>query len=212
MPSRDPARSQTPDAPRAIHAAASRAGEGEETTGDIRRRVQSDHWRHEPRRVQTLPLLLLKRKGEPEMVSIEMSTREGDGPAVVVLRGELDVTEAANVAASLTTLAASGRDVIIDLEGLEFIDSSGLAALAYARQHARRAGYDVLLVAPQQQVLRILAVTRLLDVFAVHACVDEAAGIAGRVPAAIAPAARNPAMLTMTSETPCTLRAAGDAA
>jgi anti-sigma B factor antagonist len=146
------------------------------------------------------------------MVSVEMSTREGDGQAVVVLRGELDVTDAAYVAASLTAVTASGRDVIIDLEGLEFIDSSGLAALAHARQHARRAGFDLLLAAPQQQVLRMLAITRLIDVFAVHACVDEAASIAGRIPAAIAPAARNPAMLTMTSETPCALGAAGDAA
>jgi len=129
-----------------------------------------------------------------------------------VLRGELDVTEAANVAASLTALAASGRTVIIDLEGLEFIDSSGLAALAYARQHARRAGFDLLLAAPQQQVLRILAVTRLIDVFAVHACVDEAAGMAGHIPAAVAPPARNPAMLAMTSDPLCAPRAAGDSA
>ena len=133
---------------------------------------------------------------------MEMSTRDGSGHAVVMLRGELDVTEAANVAASLAALAAGGRDVIIDLEGLDFIDSSGLAALAYARQHARRAGSDLLLAAPQQQVLQILAVTWLIDVFAVCACVGEAAGIAGRFPAAIAAAARDPAMLALTSEPP----------
>ena len=144
------------------------------------------------------------------MVSVELSTREGDGHVVVVLRGELDVTEAAEVAASLAMVAASGRDVIVDLEGLEFIDSSGLAALARARQHARRAGCDLLLAAPQRQVLRILAITRLVDVFAVHACVDEAAGIAGRIPAAAV--AGNPVMLAITSEVPCGQLAAGDAA
>jgi anti-sigma B factor antagonist len=94
-------------------------------------------------------LLLPKRKGDPEMVGIELSTREGDGHVVVALRGELDVTEAADVAASLAVVAASGRDVIVDLEGLELIDSSGLAVLARARQHARRAGCDLLLAAPQ---------------------------------------------------------------
>jgi anti-sigma B factor antagonist len=140
-------------------------------------------------------LLLLKRKGDPEMVSIELSTREGDRHIVVVLRGELDVTEAANVAASLAVVAASGRDVIVDLEGLEYIDSSGLAALARGRQHARRAGCDLLLAAPQQRVLRILAITRLIDVFDVHAGVDVAAGIAGPARVAIVPAARNPAAL-----------------
>src|SRR5580704_16435298 len=112
------------------------------------------------------------------MVSMELSAREGDGHVVVVLRGELDVTEAANVAAALAVVAAGGRDVIVDLEGLEYIDSSGLAALARARQDARRAGCDLLLAAPQQRVLRILAITRLIDVFDVHAAVDVAAGIA----------------------------------
>jgi hypothetical protein len=38
----------------------------------------------------------------------------------------------------------------------------------------------------------MLAITRLIDVFAVHACVDEAADNAGRIPAAIAPKAGNP--------------------
>jgi anti-anti-sigma factor len=155
--------------------------------------------------------LLLMRKGGPEMVSVELSTREGDGQVVVVLRGELDVTEAAKVAASLAVVAASGRTVIVDLEGLEFIDSSGLAALVRARQHARRAGFDLLLAAPQHQVLRMLAITRLIDVFAVHARVDEAAGIAGRIPVAIARAAGNPAMPGMATRPPCGLLAAGDA-
>jgi anti-sigma B factor antagonist len=155
--------------------------------------------------------LLLMRKGDPEMVSVELSTRAGDGNVVVVLRGELDVAEAATVAASLAVVAASGCTVIVDLEGLEFIDSSGLAALVRARQHARRAGFDLLLAAPQAQVLRMLDLTRLIDVFAVHACVDEAAGIAGHMPAAI-PLAGSPAVLAMPSATPCGLLAAGDAA
>ena len=135
------------------------------------------------------------------MVNLELSTRAGDGQAVVVLRGELDVTEAASVAASLSVVATSGRDVIVDLGGLEYIDSSGLAALVLARQEARRAGCDLLLAAPQHQVLRMLAITRLIDVFAVHAGVDEAFGIAGRIQAAITPAG-SPAQLAMAPQIP----------
>jgi anti-sigma B factor antagonist len=146
------------------------------------------------------------------MVSVELSTRECDRQVVVALRGKLDVADAANAAASLAVVAASGRTVIVDLAGLEFIDSSGLAALVRARQHARHAGSDLLLAAPQQQILRMLAITRLIDVFTVHACVDEAAGIAARMPAAIEPATVNPTLLSMTTETPCVLLAAGDAA
>jgi anti-sigma B factor antagonist len=141
--------------------------------------------------------LLLMQKGDPEMVSVELRTREGDGHVVVVLSGELDVAQAAQVAASLATVAATGRDVIVDLEGLEFIDSSGLAALVRARRHARHAGCDLLLAAPRQQVQRMLAITRLIDVFAVHACVDEAAGSAGRIPAATTQRPGGPVLLAL---------------
>lgn len=122
----------------------------------------------------------------------------------------LAVAEATKVAASLALVAAGGHAVILDLVGLEFIDSSGLAALVHARQHARRAGSDLLLAAPRQQVLRMLAVTRLIDVFVVQACVDEAVGLAGRIPGA--PAPRNPAFLATTSQSSRELLAAGDAA
>jgi anti-sigma B factor antagonist len=123
--------------------------------------------------------LLLQQEGAP-VVSMDLSTRECDGQAVVALRGELDVADAASVAAALAAVAGRERAVIVDLAGLEFIDSSGLAALVFARKQARHAEGDLLLAAPQQQVLRVLTITRLVDVFSVHASVDEAAGLAGR--------------------------------
>jgi anti-anti-sigma factor len=46
---------------------------------------------------------------------------------------------------------------------LEFIDPSGLAALVQVRKQVRHAGGDVLLAAPQRQVLRLLTLTRLIS-------------------------------------------------
>jgi len=112
------------------------------------------------------------------MFSIDLTTRQREDWAVVALRGQLDVTDAASTAAALIAIAADARAVIIDLAALEFIDSSGLAALGLVRRHARQAGGDLLLVAPQRQVLRFLTVTRLIDVFSVHACVQDAASSA----------------------------------
>jgi len=113
---------------------------------------------------------------------INLSSRECDGRAVVALRGELDIADAASVGAALTAVAARGRELIVDLAGLEFIDCSGLTALLLARKQARKAGGDLLLAAPQDQVLRVLAATRLTGVFAVHASVGQAAGRADRSP------------------------------
>jgi anti-sigma B factor antagonist len=114
------------------------------------------------------------------MFSVDLSTRECDGHVVVALRGELDLVDAAGVAAALATVAAREPQIIVDLAALEFIDSSGVAALARGRTHARHSGGDLLLAAPRQPVLRVLAVTRLVDDFSVHASVEAAAGSAER--------------------------------
>jgi anti-sigma B factor antagonist len=107
--------------------------------------------------------------------TVDLIAREGDGQVVAVLRGELDVAYAASVAASLAAIAAPRREIIVDLAGLEFMDSSGVAALARARARARDAGGDLLLAAPQPQVLRVLTVIRVIDAFAVYERVDDAA-------------------------------------
>jgi anti-sigma B factor antagonist len=121
------------------------------------------------------------------MISVDLSTRECDGHVVVALCGVLDVADAASVAVALTAAAARERDVIIDLAGLEFIDSSGVAALVRGRRQARHAGGELLLAAPRPRVLRVLTLTRLLDVFPVYASVAEAAGSAGRSPRVAVP-------------------------
>jgi anti-sigma B factor antagonist len=113
------------------------------------------------------------------MFSVDLGTGECGGRAIVRLSGELDVADAASVVAALAATVADQCEIIVDLAGLDFIDSSGLAALARVRKQARQAGGDVLLAAPQQQVLRVLALTRMLEVFSVHASVNEAASRAG---------------------------------
>jgi anti-anti-sigma factor len=124
------------------------------------------------------------------MFSVDLSTREYDGHVVVALRGELDLVDAAGVAAALVAVAGREPEIIVDLAALEFIDSSSVAALARGRTRARQAGGDLLLAAPRQPVLRVLAITRLVDDFSVHASVEEAAGSAGRTRQVVVPARR----------------------
>lgn len=121
------------------------------------------------------------------MFSVDLNTRECGSHVVVVLRGELDMADAASVAAGLAEVAAHTPEIIVDLAALAFIDSSGVAALAHGRRQARRAGGDLLLAAPQQQVLKVLAITRLADAFSIHASVDEAAGSDGSSGSAASP-------------------------
>ena len=126
------------------------------------------------------------------MFSVDLSTRECDGHVVVALGRELDLVDAASVAAALVTVAAREPNIIVDLAALEFIDSSGVAALARGRMHARYAGGDLLLAAPRLPVRRVLAITRLVEDFSVYASVEEAAAGARRSRRVVVPLRRPP--------------------
>jgi len=125
------------------------------------------------------------------MFSTDLSTRSYDGYTVVALRGELDLVDAVGVTAELTEAAVRDPGIIVDLAGLEFIDSSGVAALARARRQAREAGGDLILAAPRRNVIRVLAVIRLAEAFSVYATVEEAAR-AGHFKERATPASQRP--------------------
>ena len=62
------------------------------------------------------------------MFSVNLSTREFDGNVIVARGGELDLVDAAGVAAALVAVVEPEPEIIVDLAALEFIDSSGVAA------------------------------------------------------------------------------------
>jgi anti-sigma B factor antagonist len=111
------------------------------------------------------------------MPDVELNTVVQDGHVVVILRGELDVTGAADAEAAITALVAPRRCLIIDTSALDFIDCCSLRALLRVQGLARRGGGDVVLAAPQPQLRRLLALTRMDEVFRVRASV--AAAVAG---------------------------------
>jgi len=132
------------------------------------------------------------------MLRVDLSAPECCGPVVAALCGELDAAAAAGAETALATAAARGSWVVADLAGLEFIDCSGVAALARVREQARQAGGDLLLAAAQEQVLRLLILTGLIGVFSVHASTGQAAAAAGGSHRAAASRAGRPAVLPVS--------------
>lgn len=124
------------------------------------------------------------------MFRMDLGSGECGGHVVVALRGELDVLYAPAVATALEALAARRPRIIVDLARLEFIDASGMAALARGRRRARKGGGDLLLAAPRRPVRRVLAIIWEADGFAIHASVAEAAASAGARPVTVAPVDR----------------------
>src|SRR3954464_1325125 len=94
----------------------------------------------------------------PEEFSI--STTEIDGRAHVTLRGELDLATAPELEQLLNERIDSSQEVIVDLRGLEFMDSSGIRVLVAAHARAGRAGTRVFVVRPEPAT----AVAKIVEV------------------------------------------------
>ena len=111
------------------------------------------------------------------MFSVDLTVRTCGDHAIIALRGELDIADAAGVASALAEAAAGHRGAVVDLAGLAFIDCSGAAALVRAHGRVRQAGGLLLLAAPRPQVRRVFVLSRLIDAVSFYASVTEAAGV-----------------------------------
>jgi anti-anti-sigma factor len=97
------------------------------------------------------------------VLEIEGPVRER-GVTALVLRGELDLATASEIE-DAARAAGLGGHLVLDLRGLEFVDSAGLAALVRLEREARAGGGGLsCLVAPGGHVRRVLDVTRLAEV------------------------------------------------
>lgn len=81
------------------------------------------------------------------------------GARVVSLHGQLDLVNAARVRDVIVEV--DGSPVVVDLQGLWFLDSSGIAALLEARQLVSDSGRQFQLRGARGIVLRALEVTGL---------------------------------------------------
>ncbi|HEV2088644.1 MAG TPA: STAS domain-containing protein, partial [Cryptosporangiaceae bacterium] len=75
----------------------------------------------------------------------------------------------------LSKLSAEGYSkIVVDMEAVDFLDSSGLGVLIGGLKTARLAGGRFTLVCTQPKILKIFRVTGLEEIFGIHASVDEA--------------------------------------
>ena len=102
------------------------------------------------------------------------SVREESGAVVASLAGDVDLESSPRARELLLGLVRGGRDVLVDLSGVGYIDSSGVASLIEAFQLARRGGTGFALVAPTASALRVLQLARLDRVFTIHATLADA--------------------------------------
>ena len=103
-------------------------------------------------------------------MNLRVERGDGDGLPVVTAQGELDLESAPELRRALIEAIDEhpGRPLIVDLEGVDFIDSAGLGVLVGGLQRARHREGDLLLVATGQNVIRVFELTGLTRAFEIH--------------------------------------------
>jgi anti-sigma B factor antagonist len=94
---------------------------------------------------------------------------------VVQVAGEIDVYTAASLREKLADLIdADHTDVVVDLTGVTFMDSTGLGVLVGALKKVRGFGGRLQLVIDQEKVIKVFRITALTQVFTIHETLDAA--------------------------------------
>jgi anti-sigma B factor antagonist len=86
----------------------------------------------------------------------------GDGAVRVALSGDLDLSTAPRAERAIDEAHdRSPRLMVLDLRGLEFMDSTGLRVMVSADKRARRAGRRAVIIQGPPAVRRVFEITRL---------------------------------------------------
>lgn len=100
---------------------------------------------------------------------LRVTHRDEDGRTVLTLAGVVDVLTTPILRDRLIDLRESGaRHVVLDLGAVELIDSGGLGMLVGARKRYRDVGGDIRLRSPSRQLMRLLEMTGLSNVFTIE--------------------------------------------
>ena len=103
----------------------------------------------------------------PIVPKFELSEDDPEGGAhIVELQGEIHVTTAPRLAEHLTEAIESGKTaIVLDMSGVEFIDSTGLSVLLNALRLAGQRQGRLALVCTNPTVLRLFQITGLAGTF-----------------------------------------------
>ena len=108
-------------------------------------------------------------------MDLTLSTREADGKTVVAVGGEIDVYTAPRLRDKITELVGAGvYHIVIDMQAVEFLDSTGLGVLVGGLKKVRAHDGSLQLVCTQDRLLKIFRITGLAKVFVIHDSAESA--------------------------------------
>ena len=96
---------------------------------------------------------------------LEIEERTDEGRHMLTLGGELDIASVPILHAAIARIRQAGTTgaITLDLSGLIFIDSTGVAEIILTSQLCDRDGFELILIPGPRAVQRIFELTGMLD-------------------------------------------------
>jgi len=108
-------------------------------------------------------------------VDLSLETRQENDRTIIEVGGEIDVYTAPKLRERIIELVDEGQyHLVVDLEKVEFLDSTGLGVLVGGLKRVRGHDGSLQLVCTQERLLKIFRITGLSKVFAIHGSQSEA--------------------------------------
>jgi anti-sigma B factor antagonist len=113
-------------------------------------------------------------------MDLDLNVRKEGGHAILEVAGEIDVYTAPKLREKLIELVSDGsHNIIVDLEKVDFLDSTGLGVLVGGLKRVRNHDGSLQLVCTQEKILKIFRITGLTKVFPIHGSIADAQSGAG---------------------------------
>jgi len=108
-------------------------------------------------------------------MELTVLTEDQSTACTLSLTGEVDVYTSPQLKKQLLEIIENGCvNIIVDLNGLDFVDSSGLGVLVSCLRRVKEQDGTLRLVCSKESILKIFRITGLDKVFPVFATVEEA--------------------------------------
>ena len=118
------------------------------------------------------------RRGGDADDQISLSSRRPSPTQVVIdVAGEVDMLTSPQLRAAVLEQfepSAGTELVVLGMDGVTFLGTSGLAVLIEVREAAHKAGVELRLACTARRVLRPLTIAGLIPLFDIHPTLDEA--------------------------------------
>lgn len=108
-------------------------------------------------------------------MKLDLETLAIEDVTVLTCRGRFTYRdEATAFSGKIAELLPNARQIVVDLSGLEAIDSAGLGELVVVHMWIRASGCSLKLAGANPRVRELFELTNLLSVFDVHPTLDDA--------------------------------------